>query len=67
MLLFGVISQIRVLLVLVGFEVKRILRVQGKLDEAPVVIKSLLLDVLVLLSDNLVPDIYVVGSLLQSQ
>ena len=57
MLLFGVISQIRVLLVLVGFEVKRILRVQGKLDEAPVIIKSLLLDVLVLLSDNLVPDI----------
>ena len=51
------VSKIRILFILVCLKVEGVLGIQGEFDEAPVVVKSFLFDVLVFLSDNLMSNI----------
>ena len=51
------VSKIRILFILVCLKVEGVLGIKGKFDEAPIVIKGFLFDVLVFLGDNLMSHI----------
>ena len=65
--MFCVVPKIGIFFVFVSIKVKRVLWIQREFDVAPVIVQSLLFDVLILLRYFFVPHINVIGSLLKSQ